>query len=155
MKTLSLISLTLLSSGVFASDAQLSPRFRTVYILEMANALDQHLASRLSSGHVFLVVLDPSSADAVLTDSIDAAFWKWMQETYPPATGGTVTDRPVSSAPDSPPAGGHRGTIFLVDPRQRVVLWSTYELAKDASPPQLDRAASRIANQLKAALGKK
>jgi hypothetical protein len=155
MKTLKLFSLTLLCSLLFASDARLSPRFRTVYILEMSHSFDQHLASRLSSGRVFWVVLDPTSADAVLTDSIDAPFWTWLQRTYPQANGGAVANRPAVVGSDTPPAAVHRGTIFLVDPRQRLVLWSTYELARDMSPPQMDRAANRIANQLKVALGKK
>lgn len=149
-----LCSLALICASVFASDVRLSPRFRTVYILEMSNSFDQHLASRLSSGRVFWVVLDPSSADAVLTDTIDAAFWKWMQKTYPAANGGTAA--PTGAAdPDAPPGASPRGTIFLVDPRERVVLWSTYQLAKNVSPPEMDRSANRIANQLKAALGKK
>src|SRR5262249_11731487 len=132
-------------------------RFRTVYILQMSNALDQHLASRLSNIRALWVVLDPASADAVLTDSVDAAFWTWMQRTYPPGNGGLLADTARSGGltHDVPPGGNHRGTVFLVDPRKRVVLWSAYELAKNASPTELDHAASRIANQLKAAFGRR
>jgi hypothetical protein len=35
------------------------------------------------------------------------------------------------------------------------VLWSTYEMPKNASPAELDHAASRITNQLRSAFGGK
>jgi hypothetical protein len=127
----------------------------------MSNALDQHLASRLSNANVFWVVLEPKNADAVITDSLDDSFWAWMQRNYPrpgaaaapaPAPEGT---RGLSLRRDVPTAGRQRGTIFLVDPRNRVVLWSTYELPRNGSPTELDHSANRITNQLKAAFAKK
>jgi hypothetical protein len=142
---------------MLGGQARLSPRFRTVFIMEMSNALDQHLASRLANAGVLWVVLDPASADAVLTDSIDGGFWTWMQRTYPPPNGGTsaAEETKTPSVTRDNPGSHHRGTVFLVDPRKRVVLWSTYELPKDASPSELDRAAGRITNQLKAAYARK
>jgi hypothetical protein len=145
---------TLPGASDFADETHLSPRFRTVYIMAMSNSLDQHLASRLSSGHILWVVLEPSSADAVLTDSLDEAFWTWLQRNYP-ANNGTVADRPRASQHDVPPGGPFRGTIFLVDPRKRLVLWSAYEFPRDLSPLGMDRTATRLTNQLKGALGKK
>jgi hypothetical protein len=118
--------------------------------MQMSDALDQHLASRLSSTRVLSVVLDPASADAVLTDSIDAAFWTWLQRAYPLAKDAS-TDDAKRAAKDVPPAGKPTGTVFLVDPRSRTVLWSTYEPPRDASPAELDRAAGRITNHLKSA----
>jgi hypothetical protein len=103
---------------------------------------------------VLWVVLDPASADAVLTDSLDRAFWKWLERTYP-QSGSAGTERGAKADHDEPPAGAPNGTIFLVDPRQRVVLWSTYAPAKNTSAAQIDHTASRIANELKAAFGKK
>src|SRR5579872_123452 len=133
-----------------ANQTHLSPRFQTVYILSMANSLDQNLASHLTSGHVLWVVLQPSSADAVLTDSLDDEFWTWLDHNYPsPADAASGYRGPTYRAGYS--ASRHRGTIFLVDPRKRVVLWSTYEPAKDSSPASLDRTASRIAGQLRTA----
>jgi hypothetical protein len=38
------------------------------------------------------------------------------------------------SSTSGPPEGGHRGTIFLTDPRTRLVIWSTLGLAKDTRP---------------------
>jgi hypothetical protein len=155
MKTFAITLAILLCAAVFADEAHLSPRFRTVYIMAMSNSLDQHLASRLSSAHILWVVLDPSSADAVLTDSLDDPFWMWLQKNYPAANTVPVTDRPKASARDDPPGGPFRGTIFLVDPRKRVVLWSAYDFPRDASPSGLDRTALRFATQLKVAFGKK
>jgi hypothetical protein len=155
MRIPGLILATLLCASMFGEDTHLSPRFRTVFILSMSNSLDQHLASRLSSGRVLWVVLDPSSADAVLTDSLDDAFWTWLQRTYPASGGSTTGDRPRASLHDVPPGGPYRGTIFLVDPRKRLVLWSAYEFPRDLTPVGMDHAATRITNQLKSALGKK
>ena len=154
MKTLGFLLAAWVCATVSAEEVRLSPRFRTVYILSMSNALDQHLASRLSSGRVLWVVLDPASADAVLTDSLDDAFWTWLQRTYP-AGGSSIGDRPRTSLHDVPPGGPYRGTLFLVDPRKRLVLWSAYELPKDETPTGLDHAATRISNQLKVAFGRK
>jgi hypothetical protein len=155
MRTLGIALATLLCASVFGDEVRLSPRFRTVYILTMSNALDQHLASRLSSGHVLWVVLEPASADAVLTDSLDDAFWTWLQRTYPPANATAIADHPRASLRDVPPSGPYRGTIFLVDPRKRLVLWSAYEFPRDLSPAGLDHAAIRISNQLKGAFARK
>jgi hypothetical protein len=41
-----------------------------------------------------------------------------------------------------------RGTLFLVDPHSRVVLWSIYAQPKDASPVGLDRTAGYIASRI-------
>jgi hypothetical protein len=135
-------------------DSRISPRFQTVYILSMSNSLDQHLASRLTSGRVLWVVLDPASADAVMTDNVDGTFWDWLARTYPGAAGGPGNSPNANQAASAAPAK-QRGTIFLIDPRRRLVLWSIYELPKSASPAELDRSATRITNQLKVAFGKK
>jgi hypothetical protein len=143
---------------VFGDEALLSPRFRTVYVVSMDNALDQHLATRLTSGRVLWVVLDPASADAVLTDNVDQNFWNWLERTYPgpsgapPSASGNNAGAPHRVSNVSAPV--YRGTIFLVDPRRRLVLWSTYELPKNSSPSEMDRSATRITNQLKTAFGR-
>ncbi|HEY1204319.1 MAG: hypothetical protein ABSH46_16780 [Bryobacteraceae bacterium] len=41
-----------------------------------------------------------------------------------------------------------KGTLFLVDPHSRMVLWSIYAQPRDASPVQLDRTAGRIASRI-------
>jgi hypothetical protein len=157
MKVPGLILAMALCASMFGDDARLSSRIQSVYILEMSNSLDQHLASRISSSHVLWVVLDPAGADAVLTDSLDKAFWVWMQQTYPPGVLAALPDpgREGASARDNPPPANQRGTVFLVDPRRRVVLWSMYEFPKNPTPTELDRTAVRITNQLKAAFGRR
>jgi hypothetical protein len=141
---------------VYGQEARLSPRFQTVYIVEMANSFDQHLASRLTAGHVLWVVLDPRSADAVITESLDENFVSWMQRTYAPASGTPSNETSASMLRRSAAVSERsRGTVFLVDPRRRLVLWSAVELRKDTSSVEADRAAIRLANDLKAAFGKK
>lgn len=154
MKLPAVLLLALAGTLGAANEGNLSPRFRTVYILPMANSLDQHLASRLTSSRVLWVVLQPSSADAVFTDSLDDEFWSWLDRSYPSPAGTSPAARgPAYRAAYSSPR--HRGTIFLIDPRSKVVLWSTYELPRDSAPASLDRSANRITNQLRTAFGKK
>jgi len=148
-------SLILICGLAANSQPRLSPRFQTVYILSMSDSLDQHLASRLTSNHVLWVVLQAPSADAVLTDSLDEHFWSWLDQTYPAPAGSASYSPSATNRSDHPANLRHRGTIFMVDPRKRVVLWSTYELPRNSSSTEMDRSAARITNQLKAAFGKK
>ena len=140
---------------LLSDNVRLSPRFRTVYLMQMANEMDQHLASRLTSTRTLWVVLDPASADSILTDSLDDAFWNWLARNYPvPVTGNASGSSGGAASRSGVQATRHRGTIFLVDPRTRLVLWSAYDLPKNSSPAELDRAAARFTNQLKTAFGK-
>jgi hypothetical protein len=156
MRVRTVLLVLILCAFLYGDDVHLSPRFQTVYILEMSNAFDQHLASRLTAGRVLWVVLDPASADAVITESVDDTFLTWMQKTYTTAPGTPAND-PSGAALHKSAAPGDkgRGTVFLVDPRRRVVLWSACEMRKDSSSVEADRAALRLANELKAAFGKK
>jgi hypothetical protein len=147
----------ILGVSLFAKDnIRLSPRFQTVYVVQMAHGLDQYITGRLTSSRVLWVVLEPVSADAVLTDSVDQTFWTWLTETYPPLPGTPAggASRGMSFRSDTPMGGKPRGTIFLVDPRRRVVLWSAYALPKGSSPGDLERTATMITGQLKAAFGR-
>ena len=56
----------------------------TVYVLSMSKGLDQYLANRLASDHLFQVVTDPKLADAVFTDHIGESFQSQMEALYPP-----------------------------------------------------------------------
>ena len=126
---------------------------RTVYIVSMANELDQYLASRLTSGHVLRVVLEPARADVVLTDKLDRAFWAWMALSYPGHDRPSHTDialRKRGSANKS-----DQGTVFLVDSKAKVVLWSTTDHGRTTSPDDLDRVAGRIAKRLRTSMYEK
>ena len=157
MRNLAIVCTALLCVTLYGDETRLSPRFRTVYILEMPNSFDQFLASRLTNTHVLWVVLDPASADAVLTEAVDEPFWTWVQHCYPPTSSAPVADGSHTPGPvrTSLTSTGNRGTVFLVDPRRRVVLWSAWELPRNSSPVESDRSATRVTNQLKAAFGKK
>ena len=41
-----------------------------------------------------------------------------------------------------------KGTLFLVDPHSRVVVWSFYEEPKNGSAVELDRTAERIVSRI-------
>ena len=146
-----------LCAALIASPPRLSPRYHTVYILGMANGLDQYLASRLTSTRAIWVVLEPESADAVFTETLDDSFWTWLTRTYPraSASAGPGSGGGTASRTDSEQRGKHSGMVFLVDPRTRVVLWSTYMLPKTSSSSELNRAADQIAKQLKASFSNK
>jgi hypothetical protein len=156
MRTHLVTIIVLFSTLLFGTDARLSPRFRTVYIMSMNNSFDLLIASHVTSSRVLWVVLDPLSADAVLTDTLDDGFWGWLARIYPaPAGIPTSGNRGAAYRTSNPPSNGNRGTIFLVDPRKRVVLWSTYDLPKNGSPNELSNTAAHIASQLKSAFAKK
>lgn len=149
--------LALFCYPLLAGEFHLQLKTRTVYIVPMANALDGHLASRMTSSRVLWVVLEPGNADAVLTDRVDDAFWSWASAHYNRAakTSGTGLNNGVAAGPEHRGKRGDRGTVFLVDPRNAMVLWSTYEPMPDSSPDALDRAAEHIAGNLKKSLNVK
>jgi hypothetical protein len=130
-------------------------RVHSVYIVGMSNALDQFLANRLTSSDVLSVVLDPAKSDAILTDKLDAPFWEWLS-TYFPLSGKNPSRKEHSRSMNvSRTNGGVRGTVFLIDPRSSLVLWSTYERVGSLSPNDLDQAATHITARLKLSLQKK
>jgi hypothetical protein len=152
-----ILTTALLCAPMIADDPRLSPKFKTVYILEMSNGLDQHLANRLTGERLLWVVLEPSRADAILTESLDQPFWTWLARVYPSPPGalGPPSSRGSASRRD-PLANSRRpGMVFLVDPRAKVVLWSAWERPRGPSPDELEHSAERIANHLKAAFGRK
>src|SRR5450631_4816591 len=71
----------------------------TVYVLKMAKGLDQFLANRLTSDHVFRIVTDPKLADAVFTDQLGEGFQTKLEEFSP---------TPESDKP-APPAKAEKG----------------------------------------------
>jgi hypothetical protein len=139
---------------LLAAEIHVPLKYRAVYVMGMADRLDQYLASRITSKQVMWVVIDPAKADTVLTDTLDDRFWLWVLSNYPPkgdhaaaAKAAALLSRQFKSS------RWHRGTIFLVDPRSQLVLWSARDFPRNTSPEALDDSAARLANRLRDAFG--
>jgi hypothetical protein len=74
-----------------------------VYVMPMARGLDQYLASRLTSDHVFQIVTDPKLADAVLTDRVGESLQTQLENIFPtpkppqPETPAAEPEKPAKS----------------------------------------------------------
>jgi hypothetical protein len=139
------LSLLLLVAGL-AGAAELSD-VKTVYLLPMANSLDQFLAIRLTTGVVLQVVTDPQKADAILTDKIGTSFEQKLDDLY--GVKQKDPDDKSDSTKFTPQAQSRaKGAVFLVDRKSRNVLWSMYERPKNNSPDELNHIADKIAGKL-------
>jgi len=149
-----LLTAALLCFTMSASDFQLQLKTRRVYIAPMANGLNLHIASRLTSSGVVWVVLEPESADAVLTDRVDEAFWTWSTMHYKAAgkSSSMAVRDDYGFRFEHLQMGPYRGTLFLVDPRNGLILWSMYEPTPNTTSNALDLAAAHIAASLKKSL---
>jgi hypothetical protein len=122
-----------------------------VYLLPMANGLDQYVANRLAASGVFQVTTDPKKADAIFTDKLGEAFEQRLDSLIlPPVEKSSKGSKAEEgAAPRASTFSRSKGTIFLVDAATRAVLWSIYEPPKNTSPGELDRTAQRIVSSLK------
>jgi len=169
MNSIKLVWLLVLSCAAASSAADLGT-VHTVYVLPMAHGLEQYLANALTNEHVFVIVTDPRKADAVLTDHVGAALQEKLDVMLAPppakktdAKAGEKDEEPKGSIAEplnkteNPAANatvGHsKGTVFLVDTKGREVVWSVYELPKDATSKELDRIASDIVSRLRKDMG--
>lgn len=123
---------------------------QAVYLLPMTGGLDQYLAGRLASAHIFRIVTDPKLADAVFTDQLGETFERKLGELYPPPTAKQgKEDKDDGQRQIHPYTGAHgRGTLFLVDLKSREVIWSAHEKVPNSTPSMLDREAIRIVHQI-------
>ncbi len=119
----------------------------TVYIFPMRHALDQYLAARLTEEHVFQVVSDPKTADAVFTDRIGAPFERTFDERVLDIKSKTDAEAVHASF-------GGADTLFLVN-RSKEVIWSDFGAPKDHSSNQMGKAARRSVDKLMKDLGLK
>jgi hypothetical protein len=166
--------------GALLSAAEISG-VHSVYLMPMARGFDQYLANRLTNERVFTVVTDPKLADAVFTDRIGEDFQSRLEDISPtPASeqpkpeekdaaaekeakaaeeSGVVLPTETANRLSSPALnssfGRGRGTIFLVEAKSRTVVWSAYEMPKQAGSKHMDRLASSIVTRLKKDLQKK
>jgi hypothetical protein len=150
--------------GMLLGGAELSA-VHSVYLLPMANGLDQYLANRITNEHVFQVVTNPKLADAIFTDRIGEVLEEKLADLIPSPepVARPATNQPSSSLPTetvnklSNPAtasnfGRGKGTIFLVDPKSHQVVWSAYRTPKSSASSDMDRTASDIVSRIKRAL---
>jgi hypothetical protein len=143
--------------SVCASAAGLG-EIKTVYLLPMSGGLDQYLAVQLTTGSVLQVVTDPQKAGAVFTDHVGELLEQTLAELYGDKT--KTADKAADKTEGSPQAFVRsgmqgqrgRGTIFLVDRKNREVVWSNYERLKDMTPDGLKRTAGQIASKLARAI---
>jgi len=152
-----LFTVALFGCALSGGDFRELSRVRTIYILGMSNGLDQFLANRLTNSGVLWVVLDPLRADAILTDRLDEGFWTWLNARYPLSSKAPIPERgdDLRSKSLMGLTGRTRGTVFLVDPRSRLVLWSSYNQPRKASADELDSVAVRVTKSLTNSLGGK
>ena len=150
---------------------------RSVYLLPMAQGMDQYLANWLTQDRVFRVVTDPKRADAVFTDRIGQSFEDKLADLIgspdpanPPASAKADAPKKDSSAKDESRQEGSgaftaanklpdlaanstfgrgKGTVFLVDPKSHRVLWSAYRPPRGSGSDELNRTASAIVSRLK------
>lgn len=154
---------------------------RSVYLLPMAGHLDQYLAHHLTSSGLFQVVTDPKKADAIFSDHLGPALETRLDELFPaevspeaePAEPAKPKKEDDAGAKEPEEAksdivakpkeevmrvssfGKGKGTTFLLDGRNRTVLWSFYESPKSTSSQELDRIAGHIVDRLKRDFKKK
>ena len=140
-----------------------------MYLFPMSNGLDQYLADRLTRDHVFLVVTDPKTADAVITDTLGIGFETQLLKVRPDLKpvppkqetadkdkdkdkdkdSATKDDKPVEDT--TPPVSSFHaahGTIFIVHARSQEVVWSTYQRLSNHTPKEMERTAAKIASLL-------
>src|SRR5277367_1074317 len=76
-------ALTVLAAAAFATVNPQLHQVKRVYILSMGSGMDQFLANQLTKEGIFLVVTDPTKADAILTDNVGESFQKKLDDLYP------------------------------------------------------------------------
>jgi len=162
------MKLLLFFLGSLACAADLA-NVHKVYLMPMPRGLDQYLANRLASQHLFQVVTDPKLADAVFTDRLGEAFEIQLADFTAPknpepaakpadnnaASMFTDTVNKVSSPALNSSWGRAHGTVFLVDAKSRSVVWSTYDPPRGTTAGQLDHTASDIVVRIKKDLNPK
>lgn len=154
--------LLLLVCGIGIMFAETGPQVKSVhnvYMLPMANSLDQYLATKLTQMGLFQVVTDPQKADAIFTDKIGEGFEQKMQQLYPPPEAKKSDedkdkdkDNDQVGKPYQPQFGSFsrgRGTVYLVDRQSRNVVWSIYWPVKSTRPEDVNRRADQIATKLR------
>lgn len=140
------------------------PQVKLVYVLPMTLGFDQFLSNQFTRMGVFQITTDSKLADAILTDRLGPAFEEKLEELTKPAVQPAPPEKDADKDESDEPAGkdirienaGHskstgrsKGNLFLVDPRSRAVIWSTFILPKSMLPQDLDKAATDVAKRVR------
>jgi hypothetical protein len=149
-----MMRVSLVALAVVAATASAAPKnqdlapIRNIYLMPMANGLDQYLANRISVMRRFAVVTDAAVADAIMTDRLGRTFEVRWAELYPPPPKDEDDEKNGEREGRVSNFGGGRGNIFLVDRHTRNIVWSNYKLPRNTQPDELDRLAEYFAEQL-------
>lgn len=146
----------LLAGPLCAANPELL-KVKSVYLLPMANGMDQYLANALQKTDLYVIVTDPANADAVFTDNIGPALERKWKELFPPPPVQEEGEE-VQRESDPPPLSTFRrgrGVVFLVERKTKQVVWSTFAPPKDARPTSVDKTAQTIAARLQKDLAAK
>ena len=127
---------------------------KTVYFLPMGGGLDHYMAIRLTEKQLFKVVTNPAQADAVFTDRIGEGLEDRLDELFPDDSkkpkdaekdsNEWATQKPTRSASFS----RGKGTIFLIDRKNRDVIWSIYSPSKSQRAPDVNKNATSITRKI-------
>jgi hypothetical protein len=134
---------------------------RTVYLLPLPNGFDQYLANHLARTGAFEVVVDAALADAVITAQLGETFEEKLKELYPrpedeagdaedaEASGAATSDRrEYANFMRGSSFSRGKGNVFVVDPRARRVIWSTWLPPRSTAARDLDRTARSVVKRL-------
>ena len=136
--------------ALLAVSALSQPALRSVYLLPMADGLDQYLAGQIAREHVMQVVADPKMADAVMTDRLNPAFAQTLAKLHP-----RDEDDEADQLHHSFKSATAKGSLFLVDVKSRQVIWSSWDKpARNSSGARLNDEAGRIVKKLQITLGR-
>jgi hypothetical protein len=135
-------------SAASAANADLA-QIKTVYLLPMSGGLDQYLAVHLTNGKVMEVVTDPKKADAVFTDRIGSNFEAKLDALYAPPKPKDSKDLGDDYVPAvMQPLSAGKGSVFLVNRKTRVVVWSTYVSPRSRQADDMNKVAGTVSNRL-------
>lgn len=131
----------------------------------MYGGFDQYLANQFTRQGVFEVVVDPALADAVVTGQLGKTLEEKLTELYPAPEPEAAAEKQQEESAEADQkeyqafqqgssfARG-RGNVFLVDPRAKSVIWSTHLTPKSSAVRDQDRAAGRVAKQVRETIKK-
>jgi hypothetical protein len=169
----------LTAAGLAAPPEALRPELaqvKNVYLLPMAQGLDQYLANHLNRRGIYQIVADPAMADAVFTEQLGRDFEHRFNELYPSpeklakekeAKEAREKDKDKDKDKDEKPGDDSaetslkdqmvmrsssfsrgRGNVFLVDVKSRRVVWSFHLRPQNSNPREINQTAEQIVERL-------